>query len=258
MKLRVFQSDKGDCLLLTSKDGKRILADGGMRSSYRAHVAPAMGQLQSAGEQLDLLYVSHIDRDHISGVLQLLDDLVVGAIEQMLAASASVLEAGSAKPVLAEAASQRDLATSVPEGLELSRRASPEQLNIDVNKEFGGDLILVRKEKKRNTVKLGSLELTVVGPFKEELDDLRKEWNAWLRDHGKALEDLRRRMREDAKQLEAGAVEDFRAALALRAGEERNQAHMREVEQLVAARAKASKGRLRYSFLDGHAFEIRP
>lgn len=76
MRLTVFQSDKGDCILLTGEDGTRILADGGMRSSYREHVAPALGRLESAGSELDLLYVSHIDRDHIGGVLQLLDDLV--------------------------------------------------------------------------------------------------------------------------------------------------------------------------------------
>lgn len=434
MRLKVFQSDKGDCLLLTAQDGTRILADGGMRSSYSEHVAAAMGQLQSAGKRLDLLYVSHIDRDHISGVLQLLDDLVewrvydfqqksgnqdfpkpkrprppaparlwhnafhdqvkknVGQIERMLGASAAVLEAGSEKTLLAEAENQRALATSVPEGLELSRRASPEQLGIPLNREFGGDLILVREqEMERNTVKLGSLKLTVIGPFKKQLEDLRKEWNSWLEEHGKALENLRRRMRSDAERLAAGEVEDFRTALAIRAGElgditqvtapnlaslmllieegeqrvlitgdghaehilagleaagklddggvhvdvlkvqhhgsehnidaqfckqvtaddyvicgngahanpdlraletiidsrlgpstrrsdnpgadgrfklwfnssskvpgaEKNQAHMREVERLVAARAKASKGRLRFSFLDHHSVELR-
>ncbi len=39
MKLRVFQSDKGDCLLITSSDGKNVLVDGGMASSYNEHVA---------------------------------------------------------------------------------------------------------------------------------------------------------------------------------------------------------------------------
>lgn len=37
MKLTVFQSDKGDCLLLTSTTGNRparVLVDGGMRASF--------------------------------------------------------------------------------------------------------------------------------------------------------------------------------------------------------------------------------
>src|SRR5688572_25188107 len=76
MRLTVFQSDRGDCLLLTGEDGCRLLVDGGMRASYLQHVAPALERLHNAGESLDLVYVSHIDQDHISGVLQMMDDLV--------------------------------------------------------------------------------------------------------------------------------------------------------------------------------------
>src|SRR5687768_4313221 len=72
MKLEVFPSNKGDCLLLTSSKGVQILVDGGMKSSFKEHVAGALSKLKA----LDLVYVSHIDEDHISGVLQLLDDLV--------------------------------------------------------------------------------------------------------------------------------------------------------------------------------------
>jgi beta-lactamase superfamily II metal-dependent hydrolase len=78
MKLTIFQSDKGDCLMLEERDGggKRMLIDGGMASSYSEHVAPTMGKLKKAKKSLDVVYVSHIDDDHISGVRQLLDDLV--------------------------------------------------------------------------------------------------------------------------------------------------------------------------------------
>ena len=76
MKLQVFQASKGDCLLVTSADGKRVLVDGGMADSYRDHVAPALGKLRDEKQAIDLLYVSHIDDDHIGGVLKLLSDEV--------------------------------------------------------------------------------------------------------------------------------------------------------------------------------------
>ena len=51
MKLTVFQSEKGDCLLLTSEDGtRRVLVDGGMRPSYQEFVAPVLGALHEAGK----------------------------------------------------------------------------------------------------------------------------------------------------------------------------------------------------------------
>lgn len=76
MKLKVFQSDMGDCLLLTGADGRLMLVDGGMSSSYKLHVAGALGELQKQNVSLDVVYISHIDRDHISGVLRMLDDEV--------------------------------------------------------------------------------------------------------------------------------------------------------------------------------------
>lgn len=75
MKLTVFQSDKGDCLMLESGQ-KRMLVDGGMRDSYTRHVAPTLSELERSGNKLDLVYVSHIDRDHVFGVLQMMEDLV--------------------------------------------------------------------------------------------------------------------------------------------------------------------------------------
>jgi hypothetical protein len=74
MKLRIFQSDKGDCLLLEGGDGRRVLCDGGMSSSMKKHVRAELSKLRDDGEKIDYVYISHIDQDHISGVLQLLED----------------------------------------------------------------------------------------------------------------------------------------------------------------------------------------
>ena len=74
MRLTAFQSGKGDCLLLeTQRRPAPDLIDGGMGRLLR-HVAAAMGALRDARKQLDIVYISHIDEDHIAGVLQMLDD----------------------------------------------------------------------------------------------------------------------------------------------------------------------------------------
>ena len=74
MKLRIFQSDEGDCNLLQSNDGKNILCDGGLSKSMRDHVRENLGELIGSDGMLDYIYVSHIDQDHIQGVLRLLRD----------------------------------------------------------------------------------------------------------------------------------------------------------------------------------------
>ncbi|MCA1479857.1 MBL fold metallo-hydrolase [Bradyrhizobium sp. NBAIM08] len=74
MKLRIFESDKGDCLLLEGADGGRILCDGGMAKTMKSHVRAELSKLRDQDKKLDYVYISHIDQDHISGVLQLLED----------------------------------------------------------------------------------------------------------------------------------------------------------------------------------------
>lgn len=98
MKLTVFQSDKGDCLLLNGADGRLVLVDGGMRASYTKHVAPALSKLRDAGHKLDVVYVSHIDQDHISGVLQMMDDEVEWRIHEFQKAAGNKTHKPPASP----------------------------------------------------------------------------------------------------------------------------------------------------------------
>lgn len=74
MKLQIFQSAQGDCLLLEGANGGRVLCDGGMAASMRQHVRDELTKLRDGGETIDVIYISHIDQDHISGALQLLED----------------------------------------------------------------------------------------------------------------------------------------------------------------------------------------
>ena len=262
MNLRVFQASKGDCLLLTSKDGKRLLVDGGMPDAYREHIAPELGKL---GGAIDLLYVSHIDDDHIGGVLELLSNELdwrvfdfqkkvaknahakepkvprppavkriwhnafhmqvgqnTGPIEDAIAASAVLLEGSPHRADLEDAAHLREFATGVDTALRVSRRVSAEQLDIPLNAEFDGKLAMAREGQK--PIRLGSLKITVIGPFQDHLDRLRKVWNEWLDDvknRGK-LDDIRRDMDRDAKLLELGDVAGFRDQIRRRALEFRD------------------------------------
>jgi ribonuclease BN (tRNA processing enzyme) len=74
MKLTIFESDMGDCLLLEAKTKELVLCDGGMKGSLKNHVRAELSKLRDDGRELDFIYVSHVDNDHINGVLQLLED----------------------------------------------------------------------------------------------------------------------------------------------------------------------------------------
>lgn len=80
MKLRVFYATDGDCLLLTSSDGHHALIDGGRGTSFQTQTWPALQTLAKAKKPIDLVVVSHIDADHITGILWLMKLVAAWAV----------------------------------------------------------------------------------------------------------------------------------------------------------------------------------
>lgn len=225
MKLTVFQSQDGDCMLLTGSDGKMVLADGGRAASYSKFVAPFLNAQLTAGNKLDTVYISHIDADHVEGVLRMLDDLVAyevfdfqqkqgnpgftkpktdnprpmtpkniwhnafhdqvpqnaGEITEMLAASAAVLAGATLKKNLDVAAWHRELATSMTQAANISRRIGNKQLKIKLNPQYGGKLMVLKNSAAPPApIKIGTMKWHIIGPAEKHLKKLRDEWNKWL------------------------------------------------------------------------------
>ncbi len=84
--LDVRRAKKGDCLILhygSKNDPGLMLIDGGPSQVYKPHLKPRLEEIREArglaeNESLpvDLLMVSHIDDDHIKGVLDLTKELI--------------------------------------------------------------------------------------------------------------------------------------------------------------------------------------
>ncbi len=81
--LEALQADFGDSLLLhygSEESPKIILIDGGPDGVYQNSLRPRLEELreQNAGNPivLEMVMVSHIDRDHITGILALTNELL--------------------------------------------------------------------------------------------------------------------------------------------------------------------------------------
>lgn len=256
MKITVFQSHKGDCLLLEGTKGTTILADGGMVGSYNDHVAPSLHRLRKQNRALDLAYVSHIDEDHIAGILQMMDDEVAwrifehhkknhhpkaakfkprnprppevkelwhnvfhdtitqnrGDLEDLLIAS---MKTTLLDPDLEENFVRLDsLINSERQALLLKHRLDPSQLAIPVNKPTKKKLMFIGTGGTvRKPIKRKELEITVVGPRKKELDELRKRWNAWVRKNRATIRQIRDRARIEGERLHTDEALSFQNVL---------------------------------------------
>jgi glyoxylase-like metal-dependent hydrolase (beta-lactamase superfamily II) len=81
LRLEALQASDGDCLLLhydVGNEPRLILIDGGPSGVYANVLKKRLDQIRGDSFSLDLrlVMVSHIDADHITGILQLCKDLV--------------------------------------------------------------------------------------------------------------------------------------------------------------------------------------
>ena len=68
----------GDCILVEFQTSHYILIDGGYVDTYENYLLPTLKEIESQGGKLDVVVVTHIDSDHISGIIRLLEDKPIG------------------------------------------------------------------------------------------------------------------------------------------------------------------------------------
>ena len=202
--LEAIEAKHGDALILHYGDAsspKFIVIDGGPPGTYKESYRPRLDAIRKnrGGGQLEIrmLMVSHIDDDHITGVLELIralreddeagrqlpfdiltlwhnsfDDIIAKA---GAAATAEILKhAGDAAKQNGSGAA---IVASVGQGRALRKGA--DALAVNMNSGFEDLIQFVKppagKAAKRLKIS-GDLFFTVLGPRKDELDALEKKW----------------------------------------------------------------------------------
>lgn len=206
--LHVIQAQFGDSLLLefgTTGNARYILIDGGPPGNYAADLRDALARVPGIGGKLDLLVLSHIDNDHVIGILDLLADLEDdqvshrqmrlqvgqlwhnsfdrtldpdGRITQQLQAIMSMAGTASVAMPLTT-----DAFFGVREGNRL--RLAAQKLKIGLNDGFKDDLIVV--DTAQEPIHFGPLKLRIAGPSQANLKALRQKWLEWLAETSQRL-----------------------------------------------------------------------
>jgi len=211
--LEALEAAYGDCLILhygTIATPRVMIIDGGPSGIYSKRLRPRLAELQKSrtGAQplpVQLAVVSHIDADHIEGILALtqeaidakangdtpvarvlgmwhnsFDDTVkpaVAAVAQVAATEGVQLASldGSIARSIAKMTTDKSqlVLASVGEGRAL--RANVQALHIPLNSGFAGALVLAGATPVIKNLGDG-LSLTIINPRKAELDALQTDW----------------------------------------------------------------------------------
>ena len=220
--LEALQALHGDCLLLHwgSRDAPRLmLVDGGPNTVYRDALRPRLAELSAArggSLTIDLLMLSHIDDDHINGLLDFakeLDDgdgnapggarplrvkvrrlwhnslegLLDDPLTERATAAVTASTAAALVPPDADASDavdahfQAKVLASVPQGQALQTFAT--RLGWRMNAPFS-DPPLVMRSAASEPVAIEGLALDVIAPAAAEVEKLRLVWKRKRKDEG--------------------------------------------------------------------------
>jgi len=190
--IEMLPAQQGDALWIEYGDPakpSRVLVDGGTPPTVAA-LRDRIAALPAADRHFDLIAVTHIDTDHIGGMLRLLSDRSLG-----LSADDFWFNGWPHLP-----GNARDERLGPIDGEILARLI--EHAGLPWNAAFGGGPVVVpdTTDAPLATATLrGGLRLTVLSPTRTELGDLKRAWRAVLAEaglNGSDLEDgLRRAMR---------------------------------------------------------------
>lgn len=185
----------GDSLVLHyDRDGERrvMLIDGGPTGNYRDRLRERLDALRqelspNGPLPLQLLMVSHIDDDHVAGVLDLVNDCIraldrsedpICEVNRMwhnsfggLLGDEAEAVAGEAEPAQLETPETAAVVASVGQGAEL--QDSARRLGAEMNE---GREVISATDDDVLVIDVDGIEFTVIAPAQKQLDNLRKLW----------------------------------------------------------------------------------
>jgi len=196
-KVHALQAAFGDSLILefgTPLQKRFVLIDGGPDGIYAAVLREKLAQIGAGGGRLERIILTHVDGDHVEGLLSLFSELranlapiavdalwhnsfaktiddgphnIAGRIQAMLA------NVPRADMVMGVTTNEINL---IPQGDKLRQDALV--LGIPFNDGMTTDLVSL--DTSPGPLTWGNLTVTVVGPTKTNLDKLKEEWLKWL------------------------------------------------------------------------------
>lgn len=211
--LDVRRARKGDCLIVhygSKTEPGLMLIDGGPADVYKPHLKPRLAEIRKARGlaandtlPVDLLMVSHIDDDHIKGVLELtkemieaqgpkplringlwhntFDDIIGNNPDKLRAAVTAAFGpaslSGEPEEVEGLDPEAAKVLASVSQGFRL--RDDSRALKLRINPQFKGKLVIAKKNGKQVDMGKG-LKFTIVGPMNDEILALQQAHDEFL------------------------------------------------------------------------------
>jgi len=170
IRFEFFEAGCGDSILVSTDEGTNVLIDGGVTETYKNEISYRIDEL----DKLNLVILTHIDNDHICGLIELINDKYSrDKIDELWFNTPS-------SKLMIQPTFNNDIGYG--QGEYFHKIIKKYKLNHKDN-------IYVEAENIYNIA--SDIELILLSPMKKNLDALKRQWNKndFLRDcNGKKLD----------------------------------------------------------------------
>jgi hypothetical protein len=244
MRITAFHAADGDCVLLSTAttdaagapSEHHLLIDGGRATSFRDEARDTVYALG----RIDVVCVSHIDDDHISGIVAMIEDAVAWRVHRFREAEGLPSTAPpfpeppeigeiwhnalfelvgddlepEVQPILATVAGLL-MGAGDPALADLGRRfdrlATGERSAMELSRRISDRQLAIQRNRPADKpmlrrapgsfLRVGPLTIRILGPTEDDLERLRASWRAWIERSSEALGKLQRELLDDEQRL---------------------------------------------------------
>jgi hypothetical protein len=196
IKLKMYPAKEGDAFLLNFNSiNKNVIIDMGPQGTYCSHIRDDLIKINEQGGSIDLLIVTHVDNDHIIGVIDFIEENGTGnniiAVKEVWHNSYRHLQFNKKKQELIREErstlrqickqnrrnSTKDGISDIAIGQGITLASLLYRFKYNWNHKFSGKAVLAQSE----TVNISKgLDFKILSPDMNKLDRLSKKWKQKL------------------------------------------------------------------------------
>ncbi|WP_292622093.1 ComEC/Rec2 family competence protein [Mesorhizobium sp.] len=183
-RIHMLPAGDGDCFLVETGDAPhRILIDGGRSITAGPYLRAMLDSFPNRpGPKIDLMVLTHIDADHIEGLLTLIPTMNKGDVGEFWfngLKHVRVANGQNAEVPTVIAAKPAERVLSIRQGFELTRMI--ELLGWPWNSLLPKGVAMINARGPLPAIPLPDGTITLLGPPQAKLRAFAKEWEFWFR-----------------------------------------------------------------------------
>ncbi|SFJ30284.1 Metal-dependent hydrolase, beta-lactamase superfamily II [Terrisporobacter glycolicus] len=196
LKIKMLEAFNGDSFLISLEDDtiKNIVVDGGISKTYIRDLRLEIESIMSERQDIDLIFITHVDDDHIGGIISFFEDDEIDKNIVKRVIYNSALTISKSLNTKYDSSRENDINKAS------DRKVSYQQGKTLENELLRYSLLEAKVIKALDKINIGNATITILSPRWTEVKKLNKRWeketsdkrqaSSSKNDHKKSIKEL--------------------------------------------------------------------